>query len=332
MMNEEQSRQAGNSLLQFDFTVNKKNNTIEVTRTFAAELDLVWSAWTKPEILDQWWAPKPYQTQTKQMDFREGGHWLYAMVSPEGEKHWCRADYQKINPLQSFSGLDAFCDEQGHINEEFPRSLWTNVFSEKDQVTTVNITIAYKQLADLEKIIQLGFKEGFTMALGNLDQYIEAQVKLRNQLKTDNSARVCTYVNFPGNTEEAFLFYKSVFKTEFTAGGIQRFGDLPANADHPPIAEEVKRMVLHVELPITANHILMGTDAPEEMGFTVTKGNNMHISIEPDTKEEAKRIFDELSACGNITMPLQDMFWGAYFGSFTDRYGINWMINFLYKG
>lgn len=93
------------------------------------------------------------------------------------------------------------------------------------------------------------------------------------------------------------------------------------------MADAVKNMVLHVELPITAHHILMGTDAPKEMGFTVTQGNNMHISLEPDTRAEAKRLFEGLSAGGNISMPLQDMFWGAYFGSFTDRYGINWMIN-----
>jgi uncharacterized glyoxalase superfamily protein PhnB/uncharacterized protein YndB with AHSA1/START domain len=313
--------------LAFDFTVNKENNTIAVKREFAANIDLVWSAWTNPEILDQWWAPKPYKTQTKSMDFREGGYWLYAMVSPEGEKHWCRADYKKIDLLKSYSGLDAFCDENGIINKEFPRSFWTNKFSENGETTTVNITIAYDSFADLEKIIQLGFKEGFTMALGNLDQYIEAQFKIRKELKKDNKARVCTYLNFPGNTEEAFIFYKSVFRTEFCTGGIQRFGDLPADANHPPVAEAVKKMVLHVELPITANHILMGTDAPKEMGFTVTQGNNIHISIEPETREEAKRIFDELSVDGKISMPLQDMFWGAYFGSFTDKYGINWMIN-----
>lgn len=167
--------------LLFDFSVNKENKTISVKREFAATIDFVWAAWTQPELLDQWWAPKPYQTKTKSMEFREGGCWLYYMVSPENEKHWCRADYQKIEPLKSFSGLDAFCDEQGNINKEFPRSLWTNVFRETNQTTTVNITIAYEQLADLEKIIALGFKEGFTAALGNLDQYLEAHFKLRNQ-------------------------------------------------------------------------------------------------------------------------------------------------------
>lgn len=313
--------------LHFDFTVNKENNTIHVEREFAAGLPLVWDAWTTPELLDQWWAPKPYRVETKTMDFRTGGHWFYAMISPENVAHWCRADYSLVEQHKAFSGLDAFCDEEGNINEDFPRSNWNVSFAETGEHTTVNITIGYQSLADLEKIIELGFKEGFTMALGNLDQYIESQFLLRKQMKPDNKARVCTYLNFPGNTEEAFLFYQSVFKTEFVANGIQRFGDLPADANQPPMADAVKNMVLHVELPITAHHILMGTDAPKEMGFTVTQGNNMHISLEPDTRAEAKRLFEGLSAGGNISMPLQDMFWGAYFGSFTDRYGINWMIN-----
>lgn len=317
--------------LLFEFTVDKKNNTINVKREFAANLDLVWEAWTNPEILDQWWAPKPYVTKTRLMNFKVGGYWLYAMISPEGETHWCRADYQQIHEHKSFSGLDAFCDENGTINDAFPRSLWNNEFESNGDYTHVNVSIKYNSTADLEKIIELGFKEGFTMALGNLDQYIESRFKLRNEMKNSTKERVCTYLNFPGNTEKAFEFYKSVFKTEFTQGGIQRFGDVPANAGMPPVDDAVKKMVLHVELPITANHILMGTDAPKEMGFNVIQGNNMHISIEPETREEAKRIFDALSAGGNISMPLQEMFWGAYFGSFTDKFGINWMINQISK-
>lgn len=97
------------------------------------------------------------------------------------------------------------------------------------------------------------------------------------------------------------------------------------------MADAIKKMVLHVELPIVGGHILMGTDAPKEMGFTITTGNNMHISIEPESRDEANRIFDELSAGGVITMPLADMFFGAYFGEFTDRFGINWMINYQNK-
>jgi uncharacterized glyoxalase superfamily protein PhnB/uncharacterized protein YndB with AHSA1/START domain len=317
-----------NSNLLFDFSVDKEKHTIHVTRDFAANLSLVWDAWTKPEILDLWWAPKPYRTETKSMDFREGGSWLFGMFSPENEVHWCRVDYRKIEDQKSYSGLDGFCDEDGILNMEFPRSLWNNEFAANGENTTVNITIKYESLEDLEKIIGFGFKEGFTMAMENLDQYIEAKFKLRNELKTDRSPRVCTYLNFPGNTEEAFTFYQSVFKTDFSGKGIQRFGDIPANEDHPPVAEVVKKMILHVELPITGNHVLMGTDAPKEMGFNLTSGNNMHISIEPETREEAKRIFDELSSGGTISMPLQDMFFGAYYGSFTDKYGISWMINY----
>jgi PhnB protein len=302
-----------NRTLFFDFTVNKENNTIHVQREFNANLPFVWDAWTKPELLDQWWAPKPYQTITKSMDFREGGYWHYSMVGPQSDCHWCRADYENVEPHVTFSGLDAFCDEDGKINTNFPRAHWTNRFTENEEVTTVSIVIAYQSLSDLEKIVEMGFREGFAMAMENLDQYIKAKFQLR--------------LNFDGKTEEAFRFYQSVFKTAFVAGGIQRFGDLPADSNHPPVADEIKKMVLHVELPITGGHILMGTDAPKEMGFTLTQGNNMHISIEPETRAEAERIFNELSAGGKIDMPLQDMFFGAYFGSFTDKYGINWMIN-----
>lgn len=318
-----------NPNLQFDFIVNKENNTVNVKREFAAGLQLVWDAWTKPELLDQWWAPKPYQTKTISMDFREGGMWLYYMESPKGERHYCLNHYKKISPLKSFSGLDAFCDEKGNVNTEFPRTVWNNSFVEtSNDITTVNIVAQYESLADLEKVIEMGFKEGFTMALGNLDQYLEAQVKLRKENKTSNKARVCSYLNFDGKTEEAFLFYRSAFRSEFVGKGIQRFGDIPASPENPPIPEEIKKMILHVELPITGGHILMGTDAPKEMGFTLTKGNNMHICLEPESRAEADRLFNELSAGGNVTMPMADMFFGAYFGEFSDKYGINWMINY----
>ena len=317
--------------LLFDFIVNKENNTINIEREFAADLDLVWDAWTKPEILDQWWAPQPFRTKTKSMDFREGGSWHYAMIGPDNATFWGKADYKKIEMKKSFSGLDGFCDEEGKINPDFPRSLWSNLFSKTGEHTTVNVNIKYEKLSDLEKVLQMGFKEGFTMALGNLDQYIEAQFKLRKQYKQNNMARVTTYVNFPGNTEEAFNFYKKIFKTDFIGGKVQRFGDLPADANHPPIPEPVKKMVLHAELPLLGGHVLMGTDAPKEMGFTLRQGNNMHICLEPETREETKRIFDELSSGGTVTMPLQDMFFGAYFGEFADKYGINWMVNYQEK-
>lgn len=143
-------------------------------------------------------------------------------------------------------------------------------------------------------------------------------------------ARVSTYLNFPGNTEEVFLFYKSVFGTEFS-GPIARFKDMPPCPDHPPLSDADKELILHIELPIPGGHVIMATDSPASMGFTVTPGNNMHINLEPDTRGETERLFNALSAGGKVEMPLQDMFWGAYFASFTDRFGINWMLNCAQK-
>ncbi|MCK6616395.1 MAG: SRPBCC domain-containing protein [Cyclobacteriaceae bacterium] len=317
-----------NSTLLFTFQVDREYKQIKVERSFNAPLDLVWAAWTQPDILDQWWAPKPWQAQTKTMDFREGGYWLYAMVGPNNEQHWARVDFIKIIPEKFFSAIDNFCDESGVINTALPASKWENNFIGNGNQTIVKILLSFDSLNDLEKIMAMGFKEGFTAGLQNLDQYIAAQFYLRKQNKPNNKARVCTYLNFDGKTEEAFLYYKSVFQTQFSGTGIQRFGEIPVQPGHPPVAEAVKKMVLHVELPITGGHLLMGTDSPSEMGFTLTKGNNMHISIEPETREEAKRLFEQLSAGGHVSMPLQDMFFGAYFGSCTDKYGINWIINF----
>ena len=140
-------------------------------------------------------------------------------------------------------------------------------------------------------------------------------------------ARVGTYLNFPRNTEEVFNYYKSVFGGEFSGGGIARFGDIPAAEGMPQIAEEDKNLIMHIELPILDGHLLMGTDAPESMGFKLNFGNNIHISLEPDTKAETKRLFDALSKGGKITMELQVMFWGAYYGACTDKYGVQWMFN-----
>lgn len=140
-------------------------------------------------------------------------------------------------------------------------------------------------------------------------------------------AQVSTYLNFQRNTEEAFNFYRSIFGGEFSRGGIARFSDIPPSDDIPPIAEADKNLVMHIELPILGGHLLMGTDAPESMGFKVNVGNNVHINLEPDSRAETKRLFDALSAGGTVTMELQDMFWGAYYGSCTDKFGINWMFN-----
>ncbi|WP_348810755.1 SRPBCC family protein [Flavobacterium maritimum] len=163
--------------LAFDFSVNKQNNTITVKREFAAALPLVWDAYTKSKILDQWWAPKPWKARTKTMDFKEGGYWLYAMVGPEGQEHWSRADYKNIQFQKKFTGLDAFADADGNLNNDLPQSKWEVTFTDKGQITLVEFHISYADLAQLEETIQMGFKEGFTMAMEGLDELLPSLQK-----------------------------------------------------------------------------------------------------------------------------------------------------------
>lgn len=139
-------------------------------------------------------------------------------------------------------------------------------------------------------------------------------------------ARTSTYLNFAGNTEQAFAFYKSVFGTELN-GPISRMGDVPPGPGMPTLSEAEKRLVMHVALPILGGHVLMGTDAIESMGHTLTFGNNVSINLEPDTRQDTERLFHALGEGGKVTMPLQDMFWGDYFGTLTDKFGVQWMFN-----
>lgn len=139
-------------------------------------------------------------------------------------------------------------------------------------------------------------------------------------------SKVSVYLNFKDNTEEVFLFYKSVFGGEFT-DGINRFGDIPQTDDMPPMSDELKKKVMHIELPILGGFRLMGTDAPEEFGFNINQGNNVYINLEPDTRDETKKLFNALADGGVVEQELQVMFWGSYYGSCVDKFGIHWMFN-----
>lgn len=163
--------------LLMDFSVDKANKKITVKREFEAPLKNVWAAWTQADLLDQWWAPNPWKAKTKKQEFKEGGTWLYAMVGPNGEEHWSKADYISIRPLKSYSGLDAFCDSNGTINPQMPRSNWYVEFNEKENSTIVTIEIKHEKLEDLEATLKMGFKEGFTAGMENLDALLEKQGK-----------------------------------------------------------------------------------------------------------------------------------------------------------
>ena len=157
------------------FSKDAANKKIFVVREFDAPLDQVWKAWTESELLDQWWAPKPWKANTKSMDFREGGVWLYYMQGPDHTRHYCRVDFKTIIPNKSFIAVDSFCDENGIVTADIPSMHWKNVFSTSGTGTKVEVEITFGTEADLEKIIEMGFKEGFAAAHGNLDELLASQ-------------------------------------------------------------------------------------------------------------------------------------------------------------
>ncbi len=161
--------------LSFDFTIDKTKNTITIKREFAANRPLVWDCYTKSELLDQWWMPKPWKSKTKSMDFSDGGKWHYAAVGPNGEEHWSITTYLKIEPRKMFLANDAFGNADGIINQQLPQSVWTMNFSDRGENTLVHGIIQFPDLAQLEQTIAMGFKEGLTMAMENLDALLAKQ-------------------------------------------------------------------------------------------------------------------------------------------------------------
>ena len=158
--------------LLFDFTVDKPAKTVHITREFDADLSLVWDAYTKQEILDQWWAPKPFASRTKVMDFKVGGRRFYAMVSPEGQERWSVQKYTSISPKTNFKFFSAFSDKDE--NPELPGSEWDLSFSEANGKTKVSVSIYNESLERMEKMIEMGFTEGFKMSMNNLENVLAA--------------------------------------------------------------------------------------------------------------------------------------------------------------
>jgi uncharacterized protein YndB with AHSA1/START domain len=160
-----------NTQLLFDFTVDKTAQTVTITREFDADLSLVWDAFTKAELLDQWVAPRPFSSRTKYMDFKVGGRRVYAMVSPEGHERWAVQQFLSITPKTHFRMFNAFADKDENL--ELPGSDWDYTFSEKGGRTTVHIVIYNESLARMERMIEMGFTEGFKMSLHNLDNLLK---------------------------------------------------------------------------------------------------------------------------------------------------------------
>jgi uncharacterized protein YndB with AHSA1/START domain len=158
--------------LQFDFVVDKEKNTITIKKEFAANRQLIWDCHTKSEYLDKWFSPKPLTTKTKVMDFREGGYWHYAMIDPGGAEYWARLDYLKIQPIDSYTALDAFSDENGTLNPALPRANWDVRFESRGDNSLVQTVVTYDSLEALEVVVQMGIKEGMISTLEKLDEYL----------------------------------------------------------------------------------------------------------------------------------------------------------------
>ncbi len=159
--------------LQFDFKVDKSTGTVLVEKEFDAELSLVWDAFTRQEILDQWWAPKPFESKTKVMEFKVGGRRFYAMVSPEGQEHWQIQQYTSITPKTNFKYTSVFADKDE--KPDWPGSDWDLTFSDQNGITKVSIIIKNDSLERMQKMIEMGFKEGFTMTLNYLGQMLASK-------------------------------------------------------------------------------------------------------------------------------------------------------------
>jgi|SRR5215831_3332867 len=157
------------------YTKDQANKKLNVVREFEASTEDVWRAWTESELLDQWWAPKPWKANTTSMDFKVGGYWLYYMQGPDNSRHYCRVDFTAIAPKKSFSAKASFCDENGNVNNSFPVMFWKNEFTNAGDGTKVEIELSFNTEEDLNKIIEMGFKEGFAMAHGNLDELLASR-------------------------------------------------------------------------------------------------------------------------------------------------------------
>ena len=300
-------------------TETTTDRELRISRILHAPVELVWEVWTDPNHIKNWWGPEGFTNTITLMDLRSGGEWNLVMHGPDGNDYRNRSIFKEVIPMRRLV----------YQHESAPKFTATIEFEEQGENTLLNWHMLFETHEQFIQVVKT-FKadEGLRQNVEKLQRYLAERITLYKKHKSGSMAATSTYLNFPGNTEEAFTFYKSVFKTEFRGDGLQRFGKIPPTEGQPPLSEADKNLILHVELPITGGHILMATDAPESMGFTVVQGNNMHINLEPDSREEAARLFKALSAGGKITMPLQDMFWGAYFGSLTDQFGINWMINY----
>ena len=317
--------------------MDKSKQKLSITKTLNAPKAMVFEAFSNPEALAKWWGPIEAPIDVMKLDFKAGGIFHYKMNGHQ--VNYGIMKYKEIDKPNSITWINSFANEKGEIIKppfegmDVPKEILCKItLTEKEGITTLLMQSEPYNASEAEintfVAIYEGMEQGFGGTFSQLENYLKTRIGLMKENKTIKKARSSSYLNFNGNTEEAFNFYKSVFKTEFSGKGMQRFEDVAGNEGAPPMDDSLKKLIIHVELPITGGHTIMATDAPESMGFKLVMGNNMHINVEPESREETYRLFNELSAGGKIDMEMQDMFFGALFGSCTDKYGINWMFTY----
>lgn len=249
---------------------NTADREINISRLFNAPIELVWEVWTDPEHIKNWWGPDGFTNTIHSMDVKPGGEWNFIMHGPDG------TDFKNKNIFKEIVRHQKIVYE--HISS--PKFLATIVFERNGTKTLIKWNMLFESRAQFIQVVKtFNAEEGLKQNIEKLNHYVQTQLSIRKQLKKNMNARVSTYLNFPGTTEDAFNFYKSVFGTEFNGSGIQRFGDIALPNGMPPLSDKDKKLIIHVELPILGGHILMATDAPESMGLKVEHGNNTHINL-----------------------------------------------------
>lgn len=249
---------------------------------------------------------------------------------------WGKFVYREIDAPNRLVYVSSFSDEDAHttrapFSQTWPLEMF-NTLSLTEQGGKTTLTLQSTPLnptaeerSTFEEVL-LSIKQGFAGTIAQLTDYLAKAKATENISSTSNTKTMATvnpYLNFAGNTEEAFQFYKSVFGSEFLA--LQRFKDTPEAGRLP---EGDRDKIMHIALPIGNGNILMATDALESMGQQLTVGNNFSLSVNAESKAEADRLYSSLSEGGKATMPMQQAFWGSYFGMLTDRFGIQWMVSY----
>jgi len=292
---------------------------IVISRLLNAPIELVWEVWTNPAHIKNWWGPDGFSNTISKMQIQPEGEWNLTMHGPDGTDYRNESIFKEIIVHKKLV----------YEHKTGPKFTATIQFESKGNQTQLHWQMLFPTKEELIQTVKtFNAAEGLKQNVTKLEAYLQAKFARQQELKTSQKARVTTYLNFPGTTEVAFIFYKEVFQGTFLGDGFKRLGDIKGHEGMPTLSEEEKKLILHIELEIMGGHVLTATDAPESMGFKLIQGDNMHIHLEPESRAETQRLFIALSAGGKITMPLEDMFFDAYYGSLTDQYGINWMLTY----